>query len=110
MTLQTSLHNRAEERTKLTANTVMREGEVGAGDEIKVMAREPNAVAVSEFTHLYVVKRLGEAEIPRGAAGVASGRIAGELEGILQGAAAAGREIANRGWPPARGGQDGNAD
>jgi MOSC domain-containing protein YiiM len=42
---------------------VLREGEVGAGDEIKVMAREANAVAVSEITRLYVVKRFGEAEI-----------------------------------------------
>jgi len=42
---------------------VLREGEVGAGDEIKVIAREPNAVAVSEITHLYVVKRYGDAEI-----------------------------------------------
>jgi MOSC domain-containing protein YiiM len=42
---------------------VVREGEVGAGDEIKMIAREPNAVAVSEITHLYVVKRYGEAEI-----------------------------------------------
>jgi MOSC domain-containing protein YiiM len=42
---------------------VVREGEVGAGDEIKVIAREPNAVSVSEITRLYVVKRFGEAEI-----------------------------------------------
>jgi MOSC domain-containing protein YiiM len=42
---------------------VAREGEVGAGDEIKVIAREPNAVPVSEITRLYVVKRYGEAEI-----------------------------------------------
>ncbi len=42
---------------------VLREGEVGAGDEIKVMAREANAVAVSEITRLYVAKRFGEAEI-----------------------------------------------
>jgi MOSC domain-containing protein YiiM len=42
---------------------VVREGAVGAGDEIKVIAREANAVAVSEITHLYVVKRFGEAEI-----------------------------------------------
>ena len=42
---------------------VLREGEVGAGDEIKVIAREPNAVVVSEITHLYVVKRYGDAEI-----------------------------------------------
>ena len=42
---------------------VAREGEAGAGDEIKVIAREPNAVSVSEITRLYVVKRFGEAEI-----------------------------------------------
>ena len=42
---------------------VVREGEAGVGDEIKVIAREPNAVAVSEITHLCVVKRYGEAEI-----------------------------------------------
>jgi MOSC domain-containing protein YiiM len=42
---------------------VTREGEVGAGDEIKAIAREANAVSVSEITHLYVVKRYGEAEI-----------------------------------------------
>jgi MOSC domain-containing protein YiiM len=42
---------------------VVREGEVGAGDEIKVIAREPNAVPVSEITRLYIVKRYGEAEI-----------------------------------------------
>jgi MOSC domain-containing protein YiiM len=42
---------------------VVREGEVGAGDEIKVIAREPNAVPVSQITQLYVAKRFGEAEI-----------------------------------------------
>ena len=42
---------------------VLQEGEVGAGDEIKVIAREANAVAVSEITHLYVVKKYGEAEV-----------------------------------------------
>jgi MOSC domain-containing protein YiiM len=36
---------------------------VGAGDEMKLMAREPNAVPVSEITRLYVAKRFGEAEI-----------------------------------------------
>jgi len=41
---------------------VLREGEVGAGDEMKLMAREPNAVAVSEVTRLYVAKRYSEAE------------------------------------------------
>jgi MOSC domain-containing protein YiiM len=42
---------------------VVREGEVGAGDEMKVIARDSNAVAVSEITRLYVAKRFGEAEI-----------------------------------------------
>jgi MOSC domain-containing protein YiiM len=42
---------------------VVREGEVGAGDEMKLVAREANGVPVSEITHLYVVKRYGEAEI-----------------------------------------------
>src|SRR5260370_35262479 len=42
---------------------VVREGEVGAGDEMKVIAREVNAVVVSEITRLYVAKRYGEAEI-----------------------------------------------
>jgi MOSC domain-containing protein YiiM len=42
---------------------VLREGEVGAGDEIEVISGEANAVLVSEITHLYVAKRYGEAEI-----------------------------------------------
>jgi MOSC domain-containing protein YiiM len=42
---------------------VLREGEVGAGDEIEVMAGEANAVAVSEIVRLDVMKRYGEAEI-----------------------------------------------
>ena len=42
---------------------VVREGEVSAGDEMKLMARGANAVAVSEITRLYVAKRYGEAEI-----------------------------------------------
>lgn len=42
---------------------VTREGEVGAGDEIKGIARDANAVPVSEITRLYVAKRFGEAEI-----------------------------------------------
>src|SRR6266436_7608142 len=41
---------------------VVPEGEVGAGDEMKMTARDANAVAVSEITHLYVVKRYGDAE------------------------------------------------
>lgn len=36
---------------------VTREGEVGAGEEITVIARDPNAVLVSEITRLYIAKR-----------------------------------------------------
>jgi|SRR5271156_1626986 len=35
---------------------VTREGEVGAGDEIKLIARDPMAVPVSEITRLYIAK------------------------------------------------------
>ncbi|HYL84107.1 MAG TPA: MOSC domain-containing protein [Candidatus Angelobacter sp.] len=42
---------------------VVREGEVGAGDEMKLLAQEANAVAVAEITRLYIAKRYGEAEI-----------------------------------------------
>jgi MOSC domain-containing protein YiiM len=42
---------------------VTREGEVGAGDEIKAIARDPNAVPVSEITRLYVTKTYGDADV-----------------------------------------------
>src|SRR5579862_2468344 len=42
---------------------VTREGEVGAGDEIKVLARDPNAVPVSEITRLYIAKRFSSADV-----------------------------------------------
>jgi len=42
---------------------VTREGEVGAGDEIKVMARDPNAVPVSDITRLYVAKRYDDDDV-----------------------------------------------
>ena len=35
---------------------VSREGEVGAGDEITVLSRDPNGVTVSEITRLYAAK------------------------------------------------------
>jgi MOSC domain-containing protein YiiM len=41
---------------------VSKEGEVGAGDEIKVIARDPEGVAVSEITRLYAAKRYGANE------------------------------------------------
>jgi len=42
---------------------VTREGEVGAGDEIKVIARDANAVPVTEITRLYVAKRYGSDDV-----------------------------------------------
>ena len=42
---------------------VTREGEVGAGDEIKVVARDPNGVPVSEITRLYVAKSYADDDV-----------------------------------------------
>jgi MOSC domain-containing protein YiiM len=42
---------------------VTREGEVGAGDEIKAIARDANAVPVSDITRLYIAKKYGDADI-----------------------------------------------
>jgi MOSC domain-containing protein YiiM len=42
---------------------VTREGEVGAGDEIRVITRDPNGVPVSEITRLYAEKRYGDADV-----------------------------------------------
>ena len=42
---------------------VAREGEVGSGDEIKVIARDPNGVPVSEITRLYAEKRYGDSDV-----------------------------------------------
>ena len=42
---------------------VTREGEVGAGDEIKIIARDRNAVPISEITRLYVAKRYGDDDV-----------------------------------------------
>jgi MOSC domain-containing protein YiiM len=42
---------------------VTREGEVGAGDDIKRIAQDPNAVPVSEITRLYITKRFDKEDI-----------------------------------------------
>jgi MOSC domain-containing protein YiiM len=42
---------------------VRREGEVGSGDEIKAIARDPNGVPVSEITRLYAEKRYGDSDV-----------------------------------------------
>ncbi len=39
---------------------VIREGEVGAGDEMKALGRDLNAVPISEITRLYVAKRYSD--------------------------------------------------
>ncbi len=36
---------------------VIREGEVGSGDEIRMLGREPESVPVSAITRLYLAKR-----------------------------------------------------
>lgn len=42
---------------------VVREGEVGAGDEITRIARDPDAIPVSEISRLYIAKRFGEDDV-----------------------------------------------
>jgi len=39
---------------------VTREGEVGAGDEMRPLSQDPNAVPVSAITQLYIAKRFSE--------------------------------------------------
>jgi MOSC domain-containing protein YiiM len=43
--------------------SVTREGEVGAGDEIRLLSRDANAVPVSEITRLYVAKRFAPKDL-----------------------------------------------
>jgi MOSC domain-containing protein YiiM len=42
---------------------VTREGEVGARDEIRAIARHPEAVPVSEIVRLYIAKRYGDGDV-----------------------------------------------
>ncbi len=42
---------------------VTHEGEVGGGDEINVIARDPNRVPVSEITRLYIAKRYADDDV-----------------------------------------------
>jgi MOSC domain-containing protein YiiM len=42
---------------------VAHEGEVGAGDEITAIARDSNAVRVSDITRLYVAKQFSDADV-----------------------------------------------
>lgn len=43
--------------------SVAKEGEVGAGDEMKVMSSDPNGVPVSEITRLYGEKKYSDADV-----------------------------------------------
>ena len=40
--------------------SVVREGEVGAGDEVKLLSRDPNAISISTITRLYIAKNYSE--------------------------------------------------
>ena len=42
---------------------VTREGEVGAGDEMKLVDRDPNGIPVAEITRLYAEKRYSSADV-----------------------------------------------
>lgn len=42
---------------------VTREGQVGAGDEIKLVGRDPNEVPVSEITRLYIAKSYADDDV-----------------------------------------------
>jgi MOSC domain-containing protein YiiM len=42
---------------------VLREGEVGVGDEMNLLSRDENAVPVSEITRLYVTKRYDKKDL-----------------------------------------------
>ena len=42
---------------------VAREGEVGSGDEIEVIARDPQGVPVSEITRLYAEKKYNDSDV-----------------------------------------------
>jgi MOSC domain-containing protein YiiM len=42
---------------------VLREGEVGAGDEMKQLGRDPSAVPISEITRLYIEKRFSDSDM-----------------------------------------------
>ena len=63
---------------------VSREGEVGAGDELNVVGRDPNGVPVSEITRLYIAKSYGDDDLSFVAACFASCCVAGELEGVFR--------------------------
>jgi len=52
----------ASERTGFYL-AVTREGEVGAGDEIRTIARAPEALPVSEIVRLYIAKRFGDDDV-----------------------------------------------
>lgn len=42
-----------------------REGEVGAGDEIRVLRHQSDSISVSEITHLYIAKEYDNEDLRR---------------------------------------------
>ena len=60
---------------------VTREGEVGAGDEIKEISRDENKVSIADIVRLYVSKKYSERGRGSGSARDAGGGFSGELEG-----------------------------
>jgi len=42
---------------------VTREGDVGAGDQIAAIARDPNAFSISKMARLYVAKRYSDDDV-----------------------------------------------
>ena len=68
---------------------VTREGEVGAGDEMRVISRDSNGVPVSEITRLYAEKRYGVADVAWVQRAVQVAALPENLEGVLPPAAGA---------------------
>jgi MOSC domain-containing protein YiiM len=62
---------------------VTREGGVSAGDEIKLIARDPNAVTVSEIARLYITTRYGDEPLPSAASVCLHLRGFGSVDGSL---------------------------
>lgn len=42
---------------------VLREGDVGAGDEITMLSHDPDSVSISEITRLYIAKQFGSEDV-----------------------------------------------
>jgi MOSC domain-containing protein YiiM len=54
---------------------VTREGEVGAGDHITMLSREPDSVSVAEIVRLYVAKQFSDEDVPQVQRALAAGAL-----------------------------------